>query len=96
MALLFEWDPKKARSNLAKHGVSFDEASTVFRDTLSITINAPLHSENEKRFVLIGCSSRNRLLVVVHAERGNRIRVISARRAARRERLHYEEDARRS
>jgi len=96
MALLFEWDPKKARSNLAKHGVSFDEASTVFRDTLSITINAPLHSENEKRFVLIGCSSRNRLLVVVHAERGNHIRIISARRAAGRERLQYEEDAQRS
>ena len=96
MALLFEWDPKKARSNLAKHGVSFDEASTAFQDTLSITINDPLHSENEKRFVLIGCSSRNRLLVIVHAERGNRIRIISARRATRRERLRYEEDARRS
>jgi hypothetical protein len=96
MALLFEWDPKKARSNLAKHGVSFDEASAVFRDTLSITIHDPLHSENEKRFVLIGCSSRNRLLVVAHAERGNQIRIISARRAAGRERLRYEEDARRS
>jgi len=93
MALLFEWDPKKARNNLAKHGISFDEASTVFRDPLSITISDPLHSEDEERFVLTGCSCRNRLLVVVHTERGDRIRIISARPATRSERLRYEEDA---
>jgi uncharacterized DUF497 family protein len=88
MSLLFEWDPKKARSNLAKHGVSFDEASTVFKDDLSITISDPLHSEDEERLVLIGRSYRDKLLVVVHTERGDRIRIISARPATRRERLH--------
>ena len=93
MALQFEWDPEKARTNVAKHGVSFDEASTVFRDPLSIAIGDPLHSEDEDRLVLIGSSCRNRLLVVVHTERGDRIRIISARPATTRERLRYEEDA---
>jgi uncharacterized DUF497 family protein len=96
MALLFEWDPKKARRNLAKHGVSFDEASSAFQDVLSVTISDPLHSENEERFVLIGCSCRNKVLVVVHTERGDRVRVISARPATKSERLRYEEDAQRS
>ncbi len=91
MALVFEWDTKKARSNLAKHGISFDEASTAFGDPLSITIGDPLHSEREDRHVLIGCSFANTLLVVVHTERGGRIRIISARPATRRERLRYEE-----
>jgi uncharacterized protein len=91
MALLFEWDRKKARSNLAKHRVSFDEASTAFRDALSITISDPLHSEDEDRFVLIGYSNRNRLLVVVHTDRGDRIRIISARPATKRERIRHEE-----
>ena len=92
MGLAFEWDTNKARSNLAKHGVSFDEAATVFGDPLSITIGDPLRSESEERFVLIGYSLRNRLLVVVHAERGRRIRIISVRTATRRERLGYEEN----
>ena len=92
MGLAFEWDTNKARSNLAKHGVSFDEAATVFGDPLSVTIGDPLHSEFEERFVLIGYSLRNRLLVVVHAARGGRIRVISARTATRKERLGYEEN----
>jgi hypothetical protein len=92
MGLAFEWDSNKARSNLAKHGVSFDEATTVFGDPLSITISDPLHSEFEERFVLIGYSLRNRLLVVVHAERGGYIRIISARTATGRERLGYEEN----
>ncbi len=91
MALLFEWDPKKARRNLAVHGVSFDEASTAFQDPLSRTIADPLHSEDEERFVLLGRSHRNRLLVVVHTEQGDRIRLISARRAGNRERVRYEE-----
>ncbi len=91
MALLFEWDPRKARRNLTIHGVSFDEASTAFRDPLSKTINDPLHSEDEERFVLLGHSHRNRLLVVVHTERGDRIRLISARLASNRERVRYEE-----
>ncbi len=91
MALLFEWDPRKARRNLTIHGVSFDEASTAFRDPLSKTINDPLHSEDEERFVLLGHSHQNRLLVVVHTERGDRIRLISARLASNRERVGYEE-----
>jgi hypothetical protein len=93
MALLFEWDPGKARRNLRMHGVSFDEASTAFRDPLSKTIDDPLHSEDEARFVLLGLSHRNRLLVVVHTERGDRIRLISARLATNTERVRYEEGA---
>ncbi|MBU1208946.1 MAG: BrnT family toxin [Proteobacteria bacterium] len=92
MALLFEWDPKKARRNLNIHGISFDEASTAFRDPLSGTIDDPLHSEDEERFVLIGQSQRGRLLVVVHTERGDRIRIISARLATNRERIRYEKN----
>jgi hypothetical protein len=92
MGLTFEWDTQKARSNLVKHSVSFDEATTAFWDPLSITISDPLHSEFEERFVLIGYSLHNRLLVVVHAERGGRIRVISARTATRRERLGHEKN----
>lgn len=92
MGLLFEWDTKKARQNIKAHGISFDEASTAFRDALSRTIDDPLHSEGEERFVLIGHSIRGRLLVVVHTERGDRIRIISARLATRKERLTYEED----
>lgn len=93
MGLLFEWDPKKARRNLATHGVSFDEASTVFEDLLAMTIGDPLHSDQEDRFVLLGYSQRNRLLIVVHTERGDRIRIISARSANKKERLLYEENA---
>ena len=91
MALVFEWDPKKARRNLTIHGVSFDEAGTVFQDVLSKTIEDPLHSEDEERSVLLGHSHRNRLLVVVHTERGDRIRLISARLATNKERVIYEE-----
>jgi uncharacterized protein len=93
MSLLIEWDHKKAHSNLAKHGVSFDEASTAFWDMLSKTIRDPLHSEDEDRFVLIGHSYRNRLIVVVHTESGDRIRIISARLATGAERKRYEENA---
>ncbi len=92
MGLLFEWDTNKARLNLKKHGLSFDEASTAFCDPLSKTIEDPLHSENEERFVLIGRSIQGRLLVIVHTERGERIRIISARLATKRERLGYEEN----
>ena len=66
MGLLFEWDPKKARLNVRTHGISFDEASTAFRDPLSRTIADPLHSEDKNRFVLVGQSMRGQLLVVVH------------------------------
>jgi len=92
MGLLFEWDSKKARRNQATHGISFDEASTAFRDPLSVTINDPLHSGDEERLVLIGQSHRDRLLVIVHIERGDRIRIISARLATKKERLGYEEN----
>ena len=66
--LLFEWDTNKASLNLEKHGVSFDEASTAFKDPLSITIEDPVHSVNEERFILIGTSYKNRNLVVIHTE----------------------------
>ena len=92
MGLLFEWDPKKARQNIKMHGISFDEASTAFRDPLSITIDDPLHSKGEERLVLIGQSLRGRLLVVVHTERGDSVRIISARLATNKERLRYEEN----
>lgn len=91
MPLKFEWDERKAALNRKKHGVSFEEASTVFTDTLSLTIPDPLHSEGEERFVIIGVSEEQRLLVVVHMERGNSIRLISARQATEHERKTYEE-----
>ena len=88
--LIFEWDPQKAKSNIEKHGVSFEEASTAFQDTLSLAIDDPLHSIDEERVVLIGMSNKNRLLVVVHTERGDNIRIISARKATKEERKNYE------
>lgn len=86
----FEWDAQKAGQNLVKHGVSFDEASTVFGDPLAGTIFDPRHSSDELRFVTIGLSTSQRLIVVAHAERDDRIRIISARRVTRRERGKYE------
>jgi len=86
-----EWDPVKARTNLKKHRVSFEEAATVFHDPLSATIPDPLHSETEERFVIIGQSIQQRLLIVVHIDRGDRIRIISARVANAHERKTYEE-----
>ena len=91
MPLSFEWDDQKARTNLAKHGVSFEEATTVFGDPLSLTIPDHAHSETEDRFIILGHSHRQRLLVVVHTERGDNLRIISARPASRRERKDYEE-----
>src|SRR5262245_43322897 len=92
MSLGFEWDDKKAKQNLKKHKVSFEEASTVFGDPLSRTIPDPLHSEEEDRYVILGESHRRRLLVVVFTERRDKIRIISAREATRRERKDYEEE----
>ena len=86
----FEWDPIKAASNLEKHGVSFAEAATVFFDPLSITVPDPLHSVDEQRFVITGLSYQRRHLVVVHSDRGDRIRIISARLASASERNKYE------
>jgi uncharacterized DUF497 family protein len=91
MALTFEWDATKASDNHHKHGVSFEEAAGVFSDPLSLTIPDPQHSDAEDRFVTIGRSAFERVLVVVHAERGDRIRIISARAATPRERRVYGE-----
>ena len=88
--IIFEWDPPKNRSNIEKHGVSFEEASTVFQDTLSLTIDDPLHSIDEERLILIGMSQKNRILIVVHTERGDNIRIISARKNTKNEREYYE------
>jgi uncharacterized DUF497 family protein len=94
MPIRFEWDPRKERRNQQKHGVGFDEASSVFADALSITVPDPDHSDDEERCVTIGFSHRQRLLVVVHTEEGEKqiVRIISARPADRDERREYEED----
>ena len=89
--MVVEWDPGKAAANLRKHGVSFEEAATVFRDDLSATAADPDHSVDEDRYVTFGMSARGRLLVVAHTERGETIRLISARLVTRRERVIYEE-----
>ena len=90
MGIVFEWDQNKAAQNLRKHNVTFEEAATVFRDDLSITIPDPDHSMEEERFITC-LSSQNRLLMIAHAERGDCIRIISARELTSRERRQYEE-----
>ncbi|MEK7327999.1 MAG: BrnT family toxin [Chloroflexota bacterium] len=87
-----EWDEAKAEANLQKHGVSFEEAETVFDDPLSLTVLDPDHSVDEERFVDIGQSDKKRLLVVVYTERRKKLRLISARLATRAERITYEEE----
>jgi uncharacterized DUF497 family protein len=87
----FEWSASKAILNRAKHAVTFDEAAEAFRDPLSRTIPDPDHSHDEERFLLIGTSARGRLLVVAHVESGDRIRIISARLASKREKQTHEE-----
>jgi uncharacterized DUF497 family protein len=86
----FEWNSEKAEQNYKKHGVSFEEAVTVFYDPLSATFDDADHSIGERRFVTIGFSSRNQLLVVSHTERGKSIRIISARLATKNERKDHE------
>ena len=88
----FEWDPDKAISNLEKHGVAFEEAASVFFDPLSATITDPRHSNDENRFVIIGHSILQRILVVVHTDRGDKIRIISARPATSAETRNYERE----
>ncbi len=88
----FEWHRTKAADNVAKHGVSFEEAATVFRDPLSATGPDPDHSLDEERSVTFGISSSGNLLVIAHTERGDTIRIISARPATASERNIYEED----
>jgi uncharacterized DUF497 family protein len=92
MELNFEWDPSKARINLKDHAVSFNEAATVFDDVQGITIFDPDHSESEDRFILFGRSAMNRFLLVVHTERDDVVRVISARELTRIERGKYEKE----
>lgn len=92
MKLTFEWDPRKATHNLRKHRVSFAEAATAFGDKLSVTFADPDHSEEEDRCITIGLSRRGRLLIVSHADGGDRIRIISARVTTRSERNIYEEE----
>jgi len=91
MGIEFEWDPNKAEKNIKKHQVSFNEAATVFGDPLSMTFYDPDHSIDEDRYITVGLSRLGELLVVSHADRGDRIRIISARNATRRERKFYEE-----
>jgi uncharacterized DUF497 family protein len=91
VSLQFEWDARKDAQNREKHGVSFEEAATAFADPRSLTVPDPEHSLEEDRFVLLGLSYRGRLLVVVHTERGDNLRIITARRATRRERRQYGE-----
>lgn len=88
----FEWHWGKAVANLRKHGVSFDEAATVFADQLSHAYADPDHSEDETRFLIIGISGAGRVLVVSHTDRGEQTRIISAREATRKERNFYEEN----
>jgi uncharacterized DUF497 family protein len=90
LAMKFTWDPRKATTNRRKHGVSFDEASTVFADSLSATIADPDHSVGERRFITMGVSSSGRLLVVCHTEEPGLIHIISARCATRHEKIGYE------
>lgn len=85
-----EWDPQKEQLNLRKHAVSFHEAASVFSDPLSLTIPDPDHSEDEKRLLILGRSAAGKLLVVAHTDRGDRIRIISARTASSREARDYE------
>ena len=87
----FEWDAATAKGNEEKHGVTFDESTTVFGDPLALTFADAEHSESEPRHLTFGLSSRNRALVVAHTSRGDNIRIISARVMTPRERRHYEQ-----
>lgn len=91
MKLTFEWDEVKARENLKKHKVDFDEGKTIFNDPFLLTFPDIDSSETEERYVNIGLSVRDRVLVLIHAERPGKIRIISCRKAKARERRHYEE-----
>jgi len=91
MSLRFEWNPNKAKKNIVKHGISFDEAATVFSDPLSMTYDDPDHSYDENRYIIIGLSTFGKLLFVSHVETNDTIRIISARQLTRKERKQYEQ-----
>lgn len=86
----FEWNEEKAEKNLAKHGVAFDEAMTVFHDPLHVDFYDPDHSDEEERYLIVGRSRRGRLLILSYMERGDAVRLISAREATPAERRTYE------
>jgi uncharacterized DUF497 family protein len=91
LGLEFEWDLRKGAANILKHKVSFEEAATVFGDPLGRILADPRHSHGEERFVLLGLSDRRHMLAVMYVDRGKAIRIVSARKATRRERKDYEE-----
>ena len=91
MGVHVEWNEEKARSNVAKHGITFTEAATIFLDSFLMTFPDDLHSDIEERFVSIGRSERHRILLVVHTDRGTALRIISARKATAKERITYEQ-----
>ncbi len=91
MSLVFEWDQNKSDKNEKKHGITFEEAKTVFNDRYAITIDDPDHSDDEYRYIDIGFSSEGRILVVWYTERNENIRIIGSRKAIRTERKAYEE-----
>ena len=91
MGLQFEWDPNKAIDNQRKHKVTFEEAATVFADALGVTVSDPDHSACEERYITVGLSQRQRLLMVAHTERDGRIRIISARELTPTEKKDYEQ-----
>jgi hypothetical protein len=90
VALIFRWDQRKAKTNLTKHGISFEEASSAFGDPLSITIEDVDHSYGENRYILLGETLENDLVIVAHTDRNGEIRIISARLATKQERRSYE------
>lgn len=92
--LEFDWDPKKAASNLRKHRVSFEEAASVFNDELATVYEDPDHSHHERRYLSIGASERGRLLIIAYSYRGVKVRIINARQGTKQEREMYEEEDR--
>jgi uncharacterized DUF497 family protein len=90
----FEWDPNKAARNIRKHGVSFEEAASVFNDEYAAVYEDPAHSSSERRYLIIGQSTNTRLVIVAYRDQFERIRIINARRVTRRERVLYEEEDR--
>jgi uncharacterized DUF497 family protein len=90
--VVYEWDSSKAAANLKKHHVAFTEAATVFLDPLALTYQDPDHSEGEQRYITLGESTRGRVILVAHLDRDDRIRIISARRATRKEAHEYGEE----
>jgi uncharacterized DUF497 family protein len=92
--VVWEWNAAKARANVRKHGVSFDEAATVFLDPLALTFPDPYYAGAEEREITIGCTAGHQVVFVSHCQRGDRARIISARKATKRERRQYEEDIR--